>query len=167
MSQDRKSTQISCTCLPWNSLMIYDNSSGNSELSSVKFREKKDTSAHALLTISNERSYNCFSILFRHSEWWPYQFSLMDFISTLFGPKLIRMISRVFGIIWQIRILFSSLRELFLKRFNFWRIQSSITCNETAHVLWAVCIRTIPFRILLCPWRLIITHIEIYTNIFH
>ena len=82
MSQDRKSTQISCTCLPWNSLMIYETSSRSSELSSVKFKEKKDTSAHALLTISNERSYNCFSILFRHSEWCPYQFSLMDFIST-------------------------------------------------------------------------------------
>ena len=36
----------------------------------------------------------------------------------------------------------------FLKDSNFWCVQSSTTCNETAHVhvLWPVCTYTIPFR---------------------
>ena len=36
---------------------------------------------------------------------------------------------------------------------NFWCVLDSITCNETVHVhvLWLVCTRTIPFRMLLCP----------------
>ena len=39
------------------------------------------------------------------------------------------------------------------ERFELFGVQSSITCNETAHVhvLWPVCTNTIPFRMLWCP----------------
>ena len=68
------------------------------------------------------------------------------------GPKPIRTMSRVFGINQQIRIRFSSLRNFFLNDSNFWCVQSSITCNETVHVLvlWPVCTHAIPFRMLWC-----------------
>ena len=44
-----------------------------------------------------------------------------------------------FGINWQIRIRYSSLR-FFLNDSNFWCVQSPTTCNETVHVhvLWPV-----------------------------
>ena len=48
---------------------------------------------------------------------------------------------------------FLSLRFFFFNDSNFWYVQSSMTCNDTIHVLvlWPVCAHRIPIQMLLCP----------------
>ena len=78
---------------------------------------------------------------------------LADHAEKLFHGKPIRTISGVLELISRFEFEFQRCDFFFLNASIFWCVQSSITCNETVHVLvlWPVCAQRIPIRMLFCP----------------